>query len=91
MWHYFFICFFFFGIGFQSYNQQHHYTQQSAPSLLKPVRLTTEQVQEYIETLMVHMSIRAQWPAVDNFISLGGIGVLLLVITRSYDWNFAGR
>ncbi|XP_039287323.1 DDB1- and CUL4-associated factor 1 [Nilaparvata lugens] len=71
-------------------NSEHHKMQSTLPSY-KAVRSTPEEVREQISVLLELMPFRAHWQPVDQLLRLGGISLLLQVITFSYDWNFAGR
>ncbi|XP_040569927.1 DDB1- and CUL4-associated factor 1 isoform X2 [Lepeophtheirus salmonis] len=57
----------------------------------KPNRLSPEQSQECIETLVNFMPFKAKWPPMDKFIQLGGITMCLKVIAIAYDWSCTGR
>ncbi len=37
------------------------------------------------------MLFRLRWPAVDEFVKLGGVTSCLKIIAMAYDWTFPGR
>ena len=56
-----------------------------------PYKLDANQVTEKIDTLLKLMHFRARWPPIDEFIKLGGVGLLLKLIVKSYDWFMIGK
>ncbi|QQP33142.1 Uncharacterized protein FKW44_024422, partial [Caligus rogercresseyi] len=57
----------------------------------KPNRLSPEQIQECISTILNYMPLKGKWPPMDKFIQLGGISMCLKVIAIAYDWSCTGR
>ena len=64
--------------------------QPSTPHY-KAVKLGADQVHDLITTAQELLPYRANWPAVGEFVRLGGIPLMLQVIAISYLWNYTGR
>ena len=56
-----------------------------------PYKLEQNQVTEQIDTLMKLMHFRSRWGPIDEFIKLGGVGLLLQLIVKSCDWILIGK
>ena len=56
-----------------------------------PYKLEQNQVTEQIDTLMKLMHFRSRWGPIDEFIKLGGVGLLLNLIVKSCDWILIGK
>ncbi|KAF5284193.1 hypothetical protein FQR65_LT00193 [Abscondita terminalis] len=57
----------------------------------KACKSSPEEVQQQIETLLQLMPFRTHWQPVDQIYKLGGISLLLKIITLAYEWNNSGR
>ncbi|XP_046446583.1 DDB1- and CUL4-associated factor 1-like isoform X1 [Daphnia pulex] len=57
----------------------------------KAIKLNADQIIDLITTAQELLPFRASWSPVNEFVSLGGIPLLLQVIAISYLWNFTGR
>lgn len=57
----------------------------------KAIKLNPDQIIDLITTAQELLPFRASWSPVNEFVSLGGIPLLLQVIAISYLWNFTGR
>lgn len=79
---------------YYKYNQV---TRQQCPSgtlaqpVFKSVKNTSEVISEQIRTLQELLPMKARWSAVDEFLDLGGINLLLKIIALAYEWNYSGR
>ncbi|VVC46308.1 Hypothetical protein CINCED_3A018660, partial [Cinara cedri] len=49
------------------------------------------EVYEEIELVSNEMSLKSHWSPVDKFIKLGGLNIMLQIISMAHDWNIAGR
>ncbi|XP_020297842.1 protein VPRBP isoform X2 [Pseudomyrmex gracilis] len=57
----------------------------------KACKLSSEEVQAKVEILHDFMSVRSEWPPVEELYRLGGITLLLQIIAFVREWNFTGR
>ncbi|XP_050302636.1 protein mahjong isoform X2 [Anthonomus grandis grandis] len=57
----------------------------------KACKSSPEEIQQYIELLLEHMSFRSHWSPVDQLLKLGDINLLLQIIALAYEWNYGGR
>ncbi|XP_065091772.1 protein mahjong isoform X4 [Ochlerotatus camptorhynchus] len=79
---------------YYKYNQV---TRQQCPSgtlaqpVFKSVKNSSEVISEQIRTLQELLPMKARWSAVDEFLDLGGINLLLRIIALAYEWNYSGR
>jgi len=67
-----------------------HTPEPPRPSWIQ-YKLDKNTVTEQIDTLLKLMNFRARWYPIDQFIKLGGVGLLLKTIVRSYDWIVVGK
>lgn len=79
---------------YYKYNQV---TRQQCPSgtlaqpVFKSVKNSSEVISEQIRTLQELLPMKARWAAIDEFLDLGGINLLLRIIALAYEWNYSGR
>ena len=56
-----------------------------------PYKLDRDTVTEQINSLLRLLNFRARWHPIDQFVKLGGVGLLLKIIVRCYDWVLVGK
>ncbi|XP_041989164.1 protein mahjong isoform X2 [Aricia agestis] len=59
------------------------------PPPYKASKSSAEEIQGQIET--VQAAPWARWAPVDELLELGGVALLLRIVSFAYDWNFNGR
>lgn len=62
-----------------------------APPMFRAPKNTPEVISDQVRTLQEILPIRANWSPVNQLLELGGITLLLRVVTYSYEWNYSGR
>jgi len=50
-----------------------------------------DQISEQVMTLQEHTYFRAKWEPVSKLLQLGGITILLKIISYAFDWTNTGR
>lgn len=60
-------------------------------SFLQSNKKSQTEVYEEIELVSNEMFMKSHWTPVDKFIRLGGLNILLQIISMAHDWNIAGR
>lgn len=80
---------------FYKYNtfmrQQCPSSSEYSANITKATKANLEQICDQVRTLQENTSVRAHWAPVDQLLKLGGIKLLLKIITLSYEWNNGGR
>lgn len=59
--------------------------------IFQSTKKSQAEVYEEIELLSNAVSIKSHWSPVDQLIKLGGINLILQIISLAHDWNFSGR
>jgi len=54
-------------------------------------RKSQAEVYEEIELLSNAVHIKSHWTPVDQLIKLGGLNLILQIISLAHEWNFSGR
>ncbi|CAH1724928.1 DDB1- and CUL4-associated factor 1 isoform X2 [Aphis gossypii] len=57
----------------------------------KSTKKSRAEVQEEIELLSNAVSLKSHWTPVDQLLKLGGLSLLLQIISLAHEWNFSGR
>ncbi|XP_058458144.1 protein mahjong isoform X3 [Malaya genurostris] len=72
-------------------------TRQQCPTgtlaqpVFKSVKNSPEVISDQIKTLQELLPMKALWTPVDEFLTLGGVNLLLRIIALAYEWNYSGR
>ncbi|XP_055534033.1 protein mahjong isoform X1 [Wyeomyia smithii] len=90
-------------VALKKYFENHLYykysqvTRQQCPTgtlaqpVFKSVKNSPEVISEQIKTLQELLPMKAPWTPVDEFLTLGGVNLLLRIIALAYEWNYSGR
>ncbi|XP_008184180.1 DDB1- and CUL4-associated factor 1 isoform X1 [Acyrthosiphon pisum] len=57
----------------------------------KSSKKSRAEVQEEIELLSNAVSLKSHWTPIDQLLKLGGLSLLLRIISLAHEWNFSGR
>uniref|UniRef100_T1KIJ0 DDB1- and CUL4-associated factor 1 n=2 Tax=Tetranychus urticae TaxID=32264 RepID=T1KIJ0_TETUR len=57
----------------------------------KAAHYTADTIHEYVESLLELMPLRINWKPVDELLKLGGLKLLISLISNSSDWLYTGK
>ena len=71
--------------------RQQYASSDLTQPIFKATKATLEQISDQIRNLQELMPFRSHWAPVDQLLKLGGISLILRIISYSYEWNNSGR
>lgn len=57
----------------------------------KAAHYTSDTIHEYVESLLEMMPYQSNWKPVDDLLKLGGLKLLISLISNSSDWVYTGK
>lgn len=57
----------------------------------KAAHYTSDTIHEYVESLLELMPLRINWKPVDELLKLGGLKLLISLISNSSEWLYTGK
>ncbi|XP_053670004.1 protein mahjong [Anopheles nili] len=90
-------------VALKKYFENHLYykyiqvTRQQEPSgtvsqpVFKAVKNSPEVISQQITTLQELLPMKAHWAPVDELLKVGGVNLLLRIISLTFEWSYSGR